>query len=163
MKIAILSDSHDNWEKLKQGVESANKNKCRQLFFVGDLISPPGVSILEQFKGKVFMVFGNNEGEKVALTRLIDTSETITLTGDIYETTVDGIRFFMNHYPRISELAALSGEFDVCIHGHNHEYRNEKVGNTRLLNPGEIQGYKTGVSTYIIFDTKVRTVQKITL
>lgn len=165
MKIAIMSDSHDAWDNLSKAIAIANEHKCKLLFFAGDLISPPGISILEQFKGKVIVIFGNNEGEKVTFTRVIDTSENITLTGDIFESTVDGVRFFMNHYPRISELAAASNQFDVCIHGHDHLYRHEVVDKTVLINPGEIQGYRTKNPhlSFIILDTKGVEIKKIEL
>ena len=69
----------------------------------------------------------------------------------------------MNHYPRIAELAAKSGEFDLCVFGHTHEYNKEKVGECLLVNPGEIQGYASGKATFVIFDTKKKEVKKINI
>lgn len=162
MKIAIMSDSHDNWENLASAIKVANENGCETLMHAGDLIAPPGVAILEQFNGKVYFVWGNNEGEKLGMTRLIDKSDKITLEGDICEIEIDKLKIFMNHYPRNTELAALSGQFDLCIHGHTHIYREDKFGDTILVNPGEIQGYRTGTSTFIIFDTTDKSVRKVT-
>jgi uncharacterized protein len=163
MKIAIMSDSHDNWAKLREAIEIANKEQCTHLLFAGDLIAPPGIAVLEKFNGKMHFVWGNNEAEKVGITRKMDASEKITLEDNIFESEIHGVKIFMNHYPRISELAAKSGEFDICIHGHTHEYREEKINNTLLINPGEIQGYLTGSSTFIIFDCQTKGVQKVNL
>lgn len=163
MKIAIMSDSHENWEKLTEAIEIANKEECTHLLFAGDLIAPPGVAILEKFNGKIHFVWGNNEGEKLGLTRKMDPSQKITLEGDIFESEIHGLKIFMNHYPRIVELAAKAGEFDLCIHGHTHEYREETINNTILINPGEIQGYLTGNVTFVIFDCETKKIQKIEL
>lgn len=158
-----MSDSHDRWDNLEKAIALANDAGCELLLFAGDFISPPGLPVLEQFNGPVKFVWGNNEGERVALTRKMDASAKIKLCGDVYEDTIDGIRVFMNHYPRQSELAAQSGAFDLCIFGHTHEYHEEQIGQTLLINPGEIQGYSTGQSTFIIFDTTTKTVEKMTV
>jgi hypothetical protein len=163
MKIAIMSDSHDVWGNLEKAVELANKEGCRLLLFAGDFIAPLGISTLEQFKGGVKLVWGNNEAEKVGLTRKLDASEKIELCGDVYEEEVGGVKIFMNHYPRIAELAAKSGEFDLCIYGHTHEYKKKKIGKCLLLNPGEIQGYVTGKATFVIYDTSKKDFQKIAI
>lgn len=83
------------------------------------------------------------------------------MCGDIFEDAIDSVRIFMNHYPRFVELAAKTGEFDLCIFGHTHEYHEEKVGSTLLVNPGEIQGYSTGKLSFIIFDTESRNLEKV--
>jgi len=168
MKIAIMSDSHENWANLKKAIEISNTEGCTELLFAGDLIAPPGIAILEEFNGNVHFIWGNNEAERAQMTRYFDASAKITLeytakNGNYYEGELDGIKIFMTHEPRFAELAAKSGEFNLCIHGHTHEYRNEQVGNTLLVNPGEIQGYKTGQITFIIFDTKTREVKKVNL
>ncbi|MDQ3099407.1 MAG: YfcE family phosphodiesterase [bacterium] len=163
MKIAIMSDSHENWTKLTKAIDIANKENCTHLLFAGDLIAPPGIVVLEKFNGKIHFVWGNNEGEKTGLTRKMNASQKITLEGDIFESEIHGIKIFMNHYPRIVELAAKSGDFDLCIHGHSHEYREEAIGSTILINPGEIQGYLTGKVTFIIFDCETKKVKRIEL
>ncbi|MBP9820313.1 metallophosphoesterase [Candidatus Woesebacteria bacterium] len=161
MKLAIMSDSHDRWDHLEKAIKMAHEHGCELLLFAGDVIAPTGIGVLEKFNGKVTFVWGNNEGERVAMTRKMDASEKIELCGDVYEGTIDGIKIFMNHYPRFTELAAKSGEFDLCIYGHTHHYHHEMVGVCLLLNPGEIQGYGTGVSSFVIFDTKTKKAEKV--
>ncbi len=163
MKISIMSDSHDNWVNLEKAVNISNENHCEFLLFAGDLIAPPQLAILEKFNGKIKFVWGNNEAEKVGLTRMMDSSNKIELCGDIFEGEIGGVKIFMNHYPRIAELAAKSKEFDLCIFGHTHEYVESKIGNTILVNPGEIQGYKTGKASFVIFDTESKRLKKVNL
>lgn len=160
MKIAIMSDSHDRWDHLEKAIEVANSENCEYLLFAGDFIAPTGIPTLQRFKGKVRLVWGNNEGETVKFTRLMDKTENLKLCGDVFEEEIDGVKIFMNHYPRIVELAAKSGEFDLCIYGHTHHYHEERLGECWFINPGEIQGYQTGNVTFIIFDTTTKSLTK---
>ena len=157
-----MSDAHDNWSNLQKAIKIANNSECKILLFVGDLIAPPGIEVLEKFKGKVKFVWGNNEGEKTGVTRKMDSSNKTELCGDIYEGKLGNVRIFMNHYPKISELAAQSGKFDLSICGHFHKYWERKVDNCLFINPGEIQGLK-GKPTFIIFNTSDKKVKKIVL
>jgi putative phosphoesterase len=168
MKILITSDSHDRWEYLELAVQEGIKVGCEVMLFAGDFMSPGGVKILEQFSGDVHFVLGNNDGELVGLTRWLDKSKNVTLHYKFGESTleeeIDGVSFYMNHFPDAVKNAALSGKYDVCVYGHDHMYHEEILGNgTILLNPGEIQGYKTGNSTCMIFDTSTKKVEKIIL
>jgi len=161
MKIAIMSDSHDRWDHLESAINIANQNQCEYLLFAGDLIAPPGISILEKFAGKVIFIWGNNEGEKMGMTRMMDASEKITLHNYVYEGVIDQIKIHMNHYPEPEHDAASSDKYDLCVFGHTHETHQETIGNTLLVNPGEIQGYKTGKSTFMIYDSSTKKAEVI--
>jgi putative phosphoesterase len=168
MKIAILGDSHDHYENLQKAVAAANEHQCELMLHTGDLGAPKNsINILQQFSGQIKMVLGNNDHEIVGIMRQcfeLDNFELIKTSrgGDSYEDTIDGVRIFMHHYPRIAELAAASGEFDLCIHGHTHEYREEMIGETLLLNPAAILAEKEP-PTIAIFDTANQSAEKLVL
>ncbi len=163
MKIAIVSDSHDAWVNLEKAITVANEVGCGALLHAGDFVTPSGIKVLSEFKGEVHMVWGNNEGEKVGFIKTVEKFDNIVHHGDVMEKEFGGLLFFMNHYPTFAKNAAESGKYDVSIFGHTHLYVNEQVGDTLLLNPGEIVGTKTGTSTMIIFDTQTKHVEKIEL
>lgn len=163
MKLAIMSDSHENWPVLERAIAKANEEGCEVLLFAGDLIAPPGIPVLEKFNGSIKFVWGNNEMERVGITRKMDAAEKMEMCGDYFEGEFDGVRVFMNHYPKFVELAAKSGDYDLVIHGHTHEIREEKFGKCLLVNPGEIQGYKTKQSTFMIFDTGTKEITRFSL
>lgn len=158
-----MSDSHENWPMLERAIAKANEKGCEVLLFAGDLIAPPGIPVLEKFNGPIKFVWGNNEMERVGITRKMDASEKTEMCGDYFEGEFDGIKVFMNHYPKFVELAAKSGEYNLVIHGHTHEVREEKFGDCLLVNPGEIQGYKTKQSTFMIFDTDTKEITRFSL
>jgi len=169
MKILITADTHDRWDHLEQAIAYGNQAGCSVMLFAGDLVAPgQGVPMLEKFNGPVHVVLGNNDGELVGLTRRIDKSGSVTLhyvSGESVMTeTFDGLRFYMNHFPGFTRNAALSGQYDVCVHGHNHTYSEETLENgTLILNPGELKGLKPDLATVMIFDTETKSVEKIVI
>lgn len=168
MKIAILGDSHDHYENLEKAVNVANEHNCELVLHTGDLGAPGNsVDILQKCNGHVKMILGNNDHEIVGLMRKsysVDNFEIIktALGGDSYEDSVDGVKIFMHHYPRIAELAAASGEFDLCICGHTHKYREEIIGKTLLINPSSIISTKEPAGI-VIYDTTTRTHEHVML
>ncbi len=52
---------------------------------------------------------------------------------------VDGKRLlvFHGHEPAFRR-ALLEGEADYILHGHTHEPRDERIGDTRVINPGAL-------------------------
>ena len=163
MLIAILSDSHDNEPQLQSAIDHANQAGAQHLLFAGDLIAPPCVDILARFKGQVDMVLGNNEAELLGLQSKISQHDHLILHNPNYQGNIDGKRVFMDHYPINAENAAQSGNYDLAIHGHTHHLRQEQFDNCTLVNPGEIQGLRTGQSTYLLWDTTDNTFQTIRL
>jgi len=149
MKLAVLSDSHDAWGNLEWAVQQAKENNCEVILFAGDLNAPPGCSILAKFEKEVNMIFGNNEGEKMGMTKLVNKLK-INHHDWWFEGELGGKQIIMHHWPRPIEIAAQSQMFDLAICGHTHEWRLEKIGKTVLLNPGALIGYKEPASMAIV-------------
>ncbi len=150
MKIAILSDIHDNiWklEKLLAGLEA------EVLVFCGDFCAPFTLAqIAEAFSRPVHVVFGNNDGDQFLLTRVASKFSHVTLHGDFAELDLDGRPVAVTHYPQIGQALARGGVYDLVCHGHSHERIIERVGKTLRVNPGEVMG-RFGLSTYALYDT----------
>jgi len=137
MKIAIISDTHDNTPAIVWIIEYLNAHKIETAFHAGDMINP-GIlyRFRDHYQGHLHFVFGNNDGEQALAERRAN--EAKNLTCDLHEMRLElaGKKLFMNHYSSISESVAKSGEFDVCIGGHDHQYRELKFGKTIFINPG---------------------------
>ncbi len=152
MKIAIMSDSHDNIWKLEQAL--AKVNEADALIHCGDLCSPFVIKQLGEWAGKrpVYIVWGNNDGDRQMITSNAEAFESIKLCGEYARLELDGVRIFVTHYPGIAESVADSADYDLVCYGHDHTRAKKKLGNTILLNPGEIMGLN-GTSSLAIFDT----------
>src|SRR5271165_2243592 len=160
MKIAILSDIHDNVWKLAAALTAVRDADV--LLCCGDLCLPFIVHQLGRGFGRsVHIVFGNNDGDLYRIAANARQYGNIRLHGELFRGEFDGRRLVMNHYDSIARPLAASGEFDVVCYGHNHVFAIERVGTALAINPGAIMGAtfaadgtRTDVpSTFVIYET----------
>jgi len=60
MKIAIISDTHDNLENLKKFLDFAKKEKIDVLIHCGDVTNGETLKeIEEKFEGRIYLALGN--------------------------------------------------------------------------------------------------------
>lgn len=126
----------------------------------GDLCSPFMLKELGQgMRDKpVHVVWGNNEGDILLMTRIVAQFPNLTLHGAFAELEFEGVRVALNHYPDIARGLAASGKYDLVCFGHNHLASLAKVGECQLLNPGELMGLM-GPRTFALFDTGTKLVE----
>ncbi len=162
MRIAIMSDSHDNLWRLEEAMPLLRETDV--VLHCGDLIAP--FMMIRLIKGAggnpVHVVWGNNDGDKRLLSQVAASAENVHLHGEFAEIELGGLRVAMNHYPRIARALAESGRYDLVCYGHDHTAHQEWVGETLLLNPGELMGMK-GKSTFAILESTSRVVEWVTL
>jgi putative phosphoesterase len=160
MKIAILSDIHDNVWKLAAALEAVRGADA--LICCGDLCSPFIVHQLGRgFAGPIHIVFGNNDGDLYRISANARHHEHIRLHGELFRGEFDGQRFAVNHYDAIARSLAASGAFDVVCYGHNHIFDIAHIGETLAINPGPIMGAAFAPdgsrldvpSTFVVYET----------
>ena len=148
MKLGIISDSHDNIPRIKQAVDIFNERKVDLVIHAGDWIAPFAVRPLGELKCQWVGVFGNNDGEKLGLSK--------TSQGRInvapHSLELDGRKILVLHEP--GELAALikSQSYDIIIYGHTHDQVIERHDRTLVINPGECGGWLKGKSSIVVVD-----------
>lgn len=137
MKVAIISDTHDNTPAIVWIIEYLNENNIEVAFHAGDMINP-GIlyRFKDYYKGHMHFVFGNNDGEQALAERRSNAADNLTCHVNDMQLELNGKKIFMNHYSSVSESVAKSEEFDVAIGGHDHQYRVIKHGNSLFINPG---------------------------
>ncbi len=163
MKIAVVSDSHDNIPAVEKFVEITRREKIEYIFHLGDIISP---FTLKKFSGfKYYGVFGNNDGEKLLLKKISDEM------GFLLEESPLRLEFFGKNFlllhgfgsiektGNIVDSFAKSGDFDYILYGHTHKVDHRKYGRTIILNPGELCGYLSGRKTFAIIDLDNKSVE----
>lgn len=158
MRIAIMSDSHDNIWKLERALKAMSDADV--LIHCGDLCSPFVIKqVGEAAKGRpVHVVWGNNDGDVRLICKLAGGFSGIQLHGSFADLELGGTRIAVNHYPEIARPIAASGSYDLVCYGHDHKAHEELVGNSLLLNPGELMGLY-GRTTFAWFDTESREVE----
>jgi putative phosphoesterase len=154
MKIAVISDIHDNIWQLEKVLNGIAATGADVLFCCGDLCAPFTLKqISEGFQGPVHLVFGNNDGDKWLITTIATKTGNVTLHDTFFETELGGRQVAMVHFPNLGKALAASDKFDIVFYGHNHTQAVERVGETWWVNPGEVMG-RFGRSTYAVYDTK---------
>lgn len=162
MKIAILSDSHDNIPNLRAAVEHCNGLGAGLLIHCGDLISPFMLDELARFGGAVHVVYGNNAGDQHLIGRACGTSfPSIAHHGFFGAVEAGGLKIAFTHYPEMARGLLAGGGFEVVCCGHNHRYRVETSGDGALLiNPGELLG-KDAQPSFAVLESASRKVVRV--
>ena len=151
MRIAVLSDIHDNIWNLEKVLSSLDADA---LIVCGDFCAPFTLDMIAgQFDGPIHCVFGNNDGDRFLLLKVAGQYEHVTLHGELAILELGGRRIAVNHYPEIAADLAAAGKYDAVFSGHNHQRHVEHQGNTLWANPGEVMG-RFGRPSYGLYDTE---------
>lgn len=161
MRVAIISDTHDHIPNLRAAVKFCNAYSVTMLIHCGDLISPFMLDILAEFGGAVHLIYGNNIGDQHIISQFCGTRfPSINHHGILGAVEAGGRKIAFTHYPQMARGLASQGLFDVVCYGHNHIHKVETVGETLLLNPGELLG-KDDQPGFCILDSETMTVERI--
>lgn len=157
MKVAVMSDSHDNVPYIKKAIDYFNANAFEYLLHAGDIVSPFAAKSIMEFKGKIYAVYGNNDGDKNNLRKIVKSIEP-----GPFKFTLGGRRIIIVH--DILDLRDRDfEEVDIVICGHTHKAYTEDRGETLVINPGETCGWLTGKHTVGVLDIHNREFVEINL
>lgn len=171
MKIAVISDIHDNVWKLEAALGKIQEQNSDALICCGDLCSPFIVGLLKNgFSGPIHIVFGNNDADLFRITQqaipervmfhgelaefLLENERLLTRpelmarekADRFFDAAMAGKRIAVNHFNYLARPMAASGKYDVVFYGHNHQHRHERLGQIDVINPGAIMGYNPSAS-----------------
>ncbi|MCS7136647.1 MAG: metallophosphoesterase [Nitrososphaerota archaeon] len=135
MLIGIISDTHDNLDRIKRAVQIFKERNVGLVIHCGDWVAPFSV---REFKGlRVISVLGNNDGDLLLLEKTLRDMGS-SLEGRFASLSLSGKKVAVIHgeYPELVEALVRSGMYDVVIHGHTHKRRCERFNGTLILNPG---------------------------
>jgi len=154
MKIAIISDTHDNVPNLEKALAWMKDNNIEQIIHCGDLCAPGilKMTLGPGFSGQIHMVFGNVE-DRDLLPQIAAQFSQVKHYGDLGETVIDGKKIAFIHYPEKAKELAESGQYDLVFYGHNHKPWEETIGQTKLVNPGTLAGL-FNKATFAVYDTE---------
>ena len=100
---------------------------------------------------------GNNDEDHIGLLKKGGENVHWThLSQEFGEVELGGKKIAFCHYPKLGELLAKTGDYDLVCHGHTHVVRQDTFGDTLLCNPGSVCGIKVGRPTqasYAVYDT----------
>jgi putative phosphoesterase len=156
MKIAVISDTHDNISKVEQTLQLIKEKDCEAIIHCGDFCAPFTAGLISTSGLPIYACFGNNDEDHSAIYRKLKAKELFSLADEYGEIIIDDNKIAFCHYPKLGELLAKSGDYQAVFHGHTHEAYQEIVGQTLLANPGAVCGIqkgKLGLASFGIYVT----------
>jgi len=152
MKIAVVSDTHDNVRAISTFCLEVQIRGVDLILHAGDVISPFAARALLKPSIPIRCVFGNNDGEREGLRAIFLNAGEIVTPPLKFE--MGGRIYFMVHdiLPFHRDLETLKP--DVVISGHTHEVDVKHGGKRLYINPGEACGWLSGRHTFVLFDTE---------
>lgn len=146
MKLAIISDLHDNIPYLDIFLSFCKKNKITKLLITGDIGSLETMQLIpKDLFNKIFFVFGNADNFSPA-----DIPPHIISLGESGIIELEHKHIGLCHEPeKIAGL--LKDKPDVIFYGHTHKPWVNLEGKTLIINPGTLGGVFTP-STFAVWD-----------
>ena len=140
MKIGILSDTHNDRAATRRALQAFRQRGVRTLYLCGDLVFHDIVRLFVVFE--VYFALGNMDRHyRQAIKTVIKTQRGAHWLGKGDEVEIEGKRLAITHGARVDVLEMLLwAEPDYLFHGHTHRRRDERVGSTRVINPGALGG-----------------------
>ncbi len=146
MIIGIISDTHDHLDNLQKALNIFEERNIAHIIHAGDFTSPFTARVLTKFKGAFTGIFGNNDGDKLLLSKVYE--------GKIYNQphilSLSNRKIVVMHEPSIIEAVADSNHYDLLIYGHTHKAEIRKKNNTLIVNPGEAGSWLYGKASVAI-------------
>jgi uncharacterized protein len=152
MLLAILSDTHDNRTAIRRALDLARRRGAVEILHCGDLASP---ATAELFRGWTLQyASGNMDRGGAEIHAAIARLGMGSASGAELHLERAGKRIALLHGHRSENLAAAiqSGNFDYVFHGHSHRRRDDRVGQTRVINPGALGSYTNDSYSFCVVD-----------
>ena len=153
MKIAIISDIHDNLVNLEKCLNWCNKNGIKEIICCGDVTNSETLGILSnKFNGTIYLVKGNveiyNEAE-------LKQYQNIKYYGKVGKIELNNKFIGICHEPYLVERMRKEGNYDIIFYGHTHKPWIEEMGGIKLVNPGTLSAMFQKATFALMEDDKI--------
>jgi len=155
MKLGVLADTHDHLEALSGALRAFRRAKVQAILHAGDYVAPFALQRLLEAGLPVYGVFGNCDGERAGLTKLLP-----DLAPGPRHLELGGRKICLVHVRETLSHEDREAS-DIVIFGHTHEPLVTRDEGRLVLNPGECCGWTTGRSTAALLDTQAMTAEII--
>jgi hypothetical protein len=153
MKIAIISDTHDNLATLDKFLAFIRENPVKYVIHCGDIAEGETLKQLaDNFDGKILTAFGNMDYRDSVERVVKKLPDKITLFEDFGHAELGGLKIGFCHHKETALAILQNQKFDFIFYGHTHKPWLETINDCQLANPGTLAGmfYK---ATFAILDT----------
>jgi putative phosphoesterase len=142
MRVGILSDTHDQFERTRTAVDQLCLHGAEALIHCGDLTSPEILVICSV--QPCWFVFGNHDADMVPslLKAGQESGATCLHWGGLFE--IDGTRLGVTHGHMHQDLRkVILANPEYLLTGHSHMASDSFLGSIRRINPGALHAADT--------------------
>jgi hypothetical protein len=151
MKIGILSDSHDHPDAMKAAIDVLRQFGAEFYIHCGDIGGQRCIDLLAGLPSA--FVWGNTDWDRVSLAAYAK-SVGVDCHGAMASLELGGKKLAVLHGddPNLKKKLLSDQNYDYLLQGHTHLRQDEKVGKTRIINPGAL--HRTREKSVAILDTE---------
>ena len=154
MKIAIISDVHNNTTNLKKVLDYCAKNKIEKIICCGDLASAETLDFFcDNFSGEIFYTFGNMDNGQLRNFEFVDEYKNAKIFEKFGEADFADKKVAFIHFPGKAKKLCQSGEYNFVFYGHTHKPWEENIEKCQMLNPGNVAG-EIYLPTFAVWNTE---------
>ncbi len=152
MKVAIISDLHDQLTNLRKFLDYSLENKIKKIFCLGDVTKQETLSCLARnFSGDIFLVRGNADLYSESILKKFNNIKDYQSIGN---KKIDKLNIAFFHEPeKVKNLNLNKLRPDFVFYGHTHKPWLEKTQGYFFVNPGNLAGIYYP-ATFAVLDTK---------
>ena len=147
MLIGVLSDTHDRLPAIDAALGLFADRAVQAVIHAGDFVAPFAVRRLQRYCGPLHAVYGNNDGERKILKKLMP----LVQDGPLFIEYAGRVILVQHSMDQCSPDDI--DRADIIITGHTHEGESHTERRKLFLNPGECCGWVNGRCTAAILDT----------
>jgi hypothetical protein len=155
MKIAIISDIHDNIMNLARCLNWCQKENVDSIICCGDMTDSETLEFLaEEFKKKIYLAKGNME---IYDPEEVKKYKNIEYLGEFGRIEINNKFIGIGHEPEHANDILDLGPCEIIFCGHTHKPWQEKRDNTLIVNAGTVSGtfYKACFASWDIENNKL--------
>ncbi|EKD57038.1 MAG: hypothetical protein ACD_58C00017G0004 [uncultured bacterium] len=153
MKIAIISDSHDNIPNIEKALKWINKEDIKTIIHCGDIFNKDSVIfIAENFDGQCCFLISTEDAYYLHDIDDLKKNNNLHFYDNYGQIKIAGSHIGFTHYPEyIYQLA--KEKLDYILYGHTHFPAEKIFDTTKIINPGNLAGIFCK-ATFAVLDTE---------
>lgn len=145
-RLGVISDTHDNLDRVREAVEFFNRAGVAHVVHCGDIVAQFVLGEFGRLAAPVTLVYGNCDGDRASLAARAGELG-FSISDGPRELVLGGRRIVVSHRP-----LEPAPDCDYYLCGHTHR-AGHTPGRPVVINPGECGGWLTGRSTVAVLDT----------
>lgn len=156
MKLAIISDIHDNLVNLEKCLTWCHAQQIEKIICCGDVTDLDTIKFLSaNFSGEIYLISGNME---IFEPKEISGFKNINYLGRFGRVLIDNFNVGIAHEPWFITKVKELGDCSIIFYGHTHEPWIKKDNNIIEVNPGTLGGVFQR-ATFAVWDTKTKGIE----